>query len=61
MGDASGCNIVFRIENNNIKIIQCGTYYRDKQKYELKEYSVTAELGCDRVFFFDNIITKCNI
>ena len=43
MGDASGCNIVFRIENNNIEIIQCGTHYRDKQKYELKEYSVTAD------------------
>ena len=22
--------IVFRIENNNIEIIQCGTHYRDK-------------------------------
>ena len=43
MGDAAGGNIVFRIENNNIEIIQCGTHYRDKYKYELKEYSVTAD------------------
>lgn len=61
MGDASGCNIVFRIENNNIEIIQCGTYYRDKQKYELKEYSVTADSVVTEYSFFDNIITKCNI
>lgn len=25
--------IVFRIDGDNLEIIQCGTHYRDKQKY----------------------------
>ena len=52
MGDASGCNIVFRIENNNIEIIHCGTHYRDKQKNELKEYSVTADSVVTEYFVY---------
>ncbi len=43
--------IVFRIENNNIEIIQCGTHYRDKWKIWSKRILGHNRLGCDRVFF----------